>query len=64
MNIKRTLDTKAATYDFIGVTDEEFNLLYAAYMHYANYTRHCPPAEDDCLFNKMKKLMEDRITIV
>lgn len=64
MQIKRTIDTSTATYDFLGVSQQDFNILFNAYEHYMSYIRHAPPAEDDALYNKMRKLMEDRITIV
>ena len=64
MQIKRILDTTKASYDLISLNDEEFSILCKAYEHYMFYIRHCPPAESDSMWNKMKKLQEDRISIV
>lgn len=64
MKIKRTLDTSTATYDFLEVSESDFNTMFKAYEHYMAYIRHAPPAEDDALYNKMRKLQEDRITVV
>ena len=64
MKIKRTLDTTKATYDLIELTDEEFNILCKAYEHYMFYIRHCPPSEEDSMWQKMKKLSEERITVI
>ncbi len=64
MKIKRTLDTKQASYDLLELNDEEFSTLVKSYGHYMYYIRHCPPAENDSMWQKMQKLMEDRITIV
>ena len=63
MKIKRTLDAHKALYDLIELNDEEFTMLCKAYEHYMFYIRHCPPADEDSMWNKMKKLLEDRITI-
>jgi hypothetical protein len=63
MKIKRTFDTTQATYDLLELTDQEFSILCKAYEHYMYYIRHCPPAEEDSMWQKMRKLMEERITI-
>lgn len=64
MKIKRTLNTAEATYDFLEVSENDFNTMFRAYEHYMSYIRRAPPAEDDTLYNKMRKLQEDRITVV
>ena len=64
MKITRTLDTKSATYDIIGISDEDFNMLCRSYERYMYEMRHCPPADDDILWQKMNQLQKDRITIV
>lgn len=64
MEIKRKLDTSNASYDLTNLTDAEFTMLYKAYEYYANYTRHAPPSDEDSMWSKMQRLMNDRITIV
>jgi hypothetical protein len=64
MKIKRTLDTTNANYDLLELTDKEFNLLVRAYEHYMFYTRHCPPSEDDSMWQKMRKISEERIIML
>ena len=64
MKIKRTLETKSAIYDLTELTDEEFSILCKAYEHYMFYIRHCPPAEEDSMWQKMRKLQEERIIIL
>lgn len=64
MKVKRTLDTSDATYDLLELTDKEFYILVRAYENYMHYIRHCPPAEDDEMWNKMRKLSEEKITII
>jgi len=63
MKITRTLNTTSATYDLVGLTEKEFNLLWVAYNHYNDY-RMRRPDEDSELYKKMKQLQEDRITVV
>lgn len=64
MKIKRTLNTETATYDLTELTDKEFTMLVKSYENYMFYIRHAEPSEEDSMWQKMKKLMEDRITVV
>lgn len=63
MKIIRTLNTSSASYDLMELTDKDFNTLCHAYEFYMHHIRHCPPAENDELWKKMRKLQEEKITI-
>lgn len=64
MQIKTTLNTKDATYDLTGLTNQEFSVLCKAYEHYMYYIRHCPPDENDSMWSKMRKILGEKITIL
>lgn len=64
MKIKRTLDTKQASYDLLDLNDEEFSLIVRAYEHFMYYIRHCPPAENDSMYQKMKQLIDEKIIVI
>jgi len=65
MEIKRTIDTKTATYDITGLTGTEFRHLFQAYeKQWYVYCNRYPDDSADPLLAKLRKMIEAETIIV
>ncbi len=59
MEIKRTIDTKSATYDITGLTHEEFKRLFHCYeKQFYVYCNRYPEKGADALLDKLREMSE------
>ncbi len=64
MRITRKIDKEQASYDLLELKHIDILTIKRALDHFASYTRHCPPAEDDELYNKITKILDfEQVTI-